>query len=62
MDPYCLVPHCSSGTSLSQKESTVDSKKLDYESGTICAGFPSCLGFELGGRSYSNFPPSAVEA
>ena len=28
--------------------------------GTICAGFPSCLGFGVGGQSYSNFLASIV--
>ena len=34
---------------------TVDSKQLEYGPGTICAGFPSSLGFGVWGQSYSNF-------
>ena len=34
---------------------TVNSKKLEYGPGTICAGYPSSLGFEVGGQSHSNF-------
>ena len=33
----------------------VDSKKLEYGSGTILAGFPSSLSFGVGRQSYSNF-------
>ena len=39
---------------------TVDSKKLEYGPGTIYAGFPSSLGFGVGGQSYSKFPASTV--
>ena len=38
-----------------QEWATVDSKKLEYGSGMIYAGFPSYLGFGIGGCSYSNF-------
>ena len=39
---------------------TVDSKKLKYEPRTIYDGFPSTLGFGVGGKSYSNFLASTV--
>ena len=38
----------------------VDSEKLEYGPGTICADFPSSLGFGAGGQSYSNFLASTV--
>ena len=40
----------------------VDSKKLEYGPGTICAGFPSSLGFGLGGQSCSDFLACTVSA
>ena len=42
----------------------IDSKKLEYGSRMIYAGFPSesSLGLEVGGQSYSNFPASTVGA
>ena len=40
--------------------SEADSKKLEYGPRTISAGFPSCLGFEVGGASYSNFLASTA--
>ena len=33
----------------------IDSKKLEYGSATIYAGFPSSLDFGVGGQSHSNF-------
>ena len=39
---------------------TVDSKKLEYGPGAIYAGFPSSLGFGVGGQSCSNFLASTV--
>ena len=39
----------------------VDSKKLEYEPGTIYAGFLSSLGFGVGGESCSNFLASTVD-
>ena len=41
--------------------STVDSRELENGPGTIYAGFLSFLGFEVGGRLYSNFLAAAVE-
>ena len=38
----------------------VDSKKLEYEPGTIYDEFPSSLGFAVGGQPYSNFLASTV--
>ena len=38
----------------------VDSKKLEYGSGTIYAGVPSSLGFGVRGLSYSNFLASTA--
>ena len=38
----------------------VDSKKLEYEPGTIHVGVPSSLGVGVGGPSYSNFLASTV--
>ena len=46
---YCLM-----------EDNTVDSKKLEYASGTIWPGFPSFLGFGVQGQSYSNFLASTV--
>ena len=40
--------------------SEVDSKMLEYGSGTIYAGFPSSLAFGVGEQSYSNFLASSV--
>ena len=34
---------------------TVDCEKLEHGRRRICDGVPSCLGFGVGGRSYSNF-------
>ena len=39
---------------------TVDSKKLEYRPGAIYAGFPSSVGFRVGGQSYYNFLASTV--
>ena len=39
---------------------TVDSQQLEYGPGRIYAGFPSSLGFGVGGQSYSNFLASTV--
>ena len=39
---------------------TIDSKKLEYRPRTIYAGFAFCLGFGVGGQSYSNFLASTV--
>ena len=38
----------------------VDSKKLEHGAGAIYAGFPSSLGFGVGGQSYSHFLASTV--
>ena len=38
----------------------VGSKKFEYGPGTIFAGFPSSLGFGVGGQSYSNFLAAAA--
>ena len=38
----------------------VHSKKFQYGSRTICAGFPSSQGFGVGRLSKSNFSASAV--
>ena len=42
-------------TDLGLKGTTIDSKKPEYGPGTIYAGVPYSLGFELVGQSYSNF-------
>ena len=39
---------------------TVGSRKLEYGSGRIQAGFPSSLGFEVGGQSKSSFLASMI--
>ena len=44
----------------SGKPVRVNSKRLQYGPGTICLGFASCLGFGVGGWSYSNFLASSV--
>ena len=36
-------------------DNAADFNKLEYGSGTICAGVPSSPGFGVGGQSYSNF-------
>ena len=38
-----------------------DCKKFAYGPGTIYAGVPSCLGFRIGGRLYSNFLASTLD-
>ena len=38
----------------------VDSRKLEYEPIMIYVGFPSSLGFGVGGWSYSNFLASTA--
>ena len=40
---------------------TVDSKTLEHECGTICAGFPSLVAWGVGGRSCANFLASAAK-
>ena len=47
-------------TSITIAATTVVSVKLEYGPGTIQAGFPSSLGFEVGGQSYSNFLAATV--
>ena len=42
-------------TERERERESVDSKKLEYGPVTIYAGFPSSLGFGVGGQSYSNF-------
>ena len=49
LQTYTLRPH-----------SRVDSRKLEHEFRVIYADCPSSLGFEDGGRSYSNFVVSTV--
>ena len=39
---------------------SVDSKKLEYGSRAICAGFPSSSGFGAGGQPHSNFLASTL--
>ena len=38
----------------------MDSKQLGYRPGVIYSGFPSSLGYGVGGQSYSNFLASTV--
>ena len=58
MDHNISVPGARHGRAI--RACTVDSKKLEYGPGTRYSGFPSFLGFGVGGQSYSNFLISTV--